>query len=231
MDYYLRQVGSFNENVVRADPTAEQIADAQAAGLAPVGTIVSIRDVYLNLQPRESEGMDYRLHYSLRRTPLGDFTWTLNASQWLKMYQEANEDYQLLLDGLRDGVIAGVSVGGVEELVRRNGRPEWKVTSTLTWSTGPWTTGFYSSYVSDYFDTSANMKDTGDYWVVDEWLTHNLYVQYEFEQGPLEGTRFRIGAKNITDEEPPLANQRYGYDGRLHSNRGRWWYATIRRSF
>lgn len=105
------------------------------------------------------------------------------------------------------------------------------MTSTLTWSTGPWTTGFYSSYVSDYFDTSANMKDTGDYWVVDEWLTHNLYVQYEFEQGPLEGTRFRIGAKNITDEEPPLANQRYGYDGRLHSNRGRWWYATIRRSF
>ena len=231
MDYYLRQVGSFNENVVRADPTAEQIADAQAAGLAPVGTIVSIRDVYLNLQPRESEGMDYRLHYSLRRTPLGDFTWTLNASQWLKMYQEANEDYQLLLDGLRDGVIAGVSVGGVEELVRRNGRPEWKVTSTLTWSTGPWTTGFYSSYVSDYYDTSANMKDTGDYWVVDEWLTHNLYVQYEFEQGPLEGTRLRIGAKNITDEEPPLANQRYGYDGRLHSNRGRWWYATIRKSF
>ena len=70
-----------------------------------------------------------------------------------------------------------------------------------------------------------------DYWVVDEWLTHNLYVQYEFEQGPLEGTRLRIGAKNITDEEPPMANQRYGYDGRLHSNRGRWWYATIRRSF
>jgi len=231
MDYYLRQVGGFNENVVRADPTEEQIADAQQAGLAPVGDIISINDVYLNMQPRESEGMDYRLHYSLRHTPIGDFTWTLNASQWLKMYQEANDDYQLLLDGLRDGVISGVSVGGVEELVRRNGRPEWKITSTVTWSAGAWTTGFYSSYVSDYYDTSANMVDTGDYWVVDDWLTHNLYVQYEFDEGPMSGTRLRIGAKNITDEEPPLANARFGYDGRLHSNRGRWWYATIRKAF
>ncbi|MET4682126.1 iron complex outermembrane receptor protein [Brevundimonas faecalis] len=231
MDYYLRQKGGYNENVVRADPTAEQIADAQQAGLAPVGDIVSINDVYLNLQPRESEGIDYRLHYSLRDTALGDFTWTLNASQWLKMYQEANADYQMLLDGLRDGVIAGVSVGGVEELVRRNGRPEWKVTSTVTWSAGPWTTGFYSSYVSDYYDTSATYAATGDYLVVDDWLTHNLYVQYEFEKGPMSGTRLRVGARNITNEDPPLANQRYGYDGRLHSNRGRWWYATIRKSF
>jgi outer membrane receptor protein involved in Fe transport len=137
----------------------------------------------------------------------------------------------LLLDGLRDGIISGVSVGGVEELVRRNGRPEWKITSTITWRKDAWTTGLYSSYVSDYYDTSATMKDTGEYWVVDEWLTHNLYVQYDFDNGPLSGTRLRIGAKNITNEEPPLANSRFGYDGRLHSNRGRWWYATIRKEF
>ena len=64
-----------------------------------------------------------------------------------------------------------------------------------------------------------------------DWTTHNLYVQYEVEKGPLSGTRLRIGARNITNEEPPLANERFGYDGRLHSNRGRWWYATIRKEF
>ena len=231
MDYYLRQIGSSNPNVVRAAPDAQQIADGQAAGLAPVGNLVSINDVYLNLQPRTSEGVDYRLHYSLRRTPLGSFTWTLNASQWLKMYQEPNDDYQVLLDALRDGVISGVSVGGVEELVRRNGRPEWKVTSTVTWRKDAWTVGLFSSYVGDYFDTSANLAGTNDYWVVQDWTTHNLYVQYEVEKGPLSGTRLRIGARNITNEEPPLANERFGYDGRLHSNRGRWWYATIRKEF
>lgn len=231
MDYYLRQLGSSNKNVVRKEASAQQIADAQAAGLAPVGDVVSIDDVYMNLQPRVSEGMDYRLHYSLRDTPVGNFTWTLNASQWLTMYQEASADQQLLLDGLRDGVIAGVAIGGVEELVRRNGRPEWKINSTLTWSRGPWTTGFYSSYVGDYYDTSATYAATGENLVADDWLTHNLYVQYEFESGRMEGMRLRVGARNITNEDPPLANERYGYDGSLHSNRGRWWYATIRKEF
>lgn len=231
MDYYLRQNGSFNENVVRADPDAQQIADGQAAGLAPVGTILSIKDDYLNLQPRESEGVDYRMHYSLRDTPVGSFTWTVNVSQWLKLYQEANENHQMLLDGLKDGVISGVTVSGVEELVRRNGRPQWKASSSLTWDNGPWSTGFYSSYVSDYYDTSANLVGSGDYWVVEDWLTHNLYVQYEFEGGRMDGTRLRVGARNITNEDPPLANERYGYDGSVHSNRGRWWYATIRKEF
>ena len=231
MDYYLRQIGSFNENVVRAAPDAQQIADGLAAGLAPVGTILSIKDDYLNLQPRESEGVDYRMHYSLRDTPVGSFTWTVNVSQWLKLYQEANENHQMLLDGLKDGVISGVTVSGVEELVRRNGRPQWKASSSLTWDNGPWSTGLYSSYVSDYYDTSATLVGSGDYWVVEDWLTHNLYVQYEFESGRMEGTRLRVGARNITNEDPPLANERYGYDGSVHSNRGRWWYATIRKSF
>ncbi|HEY1072166.1 TonB-dependent receptor [Brevundimonas sp.] len=231
MDYYLRQIGSFNPNVVRAAPDAQQIADGQAAGLAPVGALLSIKDDYLNLQPRESEGVDYRMHYSLRDTPIGAFTWTVNVSQWLKLYQEANEDHQMLLDALKDGVISGVAVSGVEELVRRNGRPQWKASSSLTWDNGPWSTGFYSSYVSDYYDTSANIAGTTDYWVVEDWLTHNLYVQYEFEGGRMAGTRLRVGARNITNEEPPLANERFGYDGSVHSNRGRWWYATIRKEF
>ncbi|WP_175573181.1 TonB-dependent receptor, partial [Pseudomonas syringae] len=54
MDYYLRQIGSTNPNVIRAAPDAQQIADGTAAGLAPVGTLLSIKDDYLNLQPRES---------------------------------------------------------------------------------------------------------------------------------------------------------------------------------
>ena len=231
MDYYLRQTGSFNANVVRAAPDAQQIADGLAAGLAPVGTILSIKDDYLNLQPRESEGVDYRMHYSLRHTPVGSFTWSVNVSQWLKLYQEANENHQMLLDGLKDGVISGVNVTGVEEQVRRNGRPQWKASSSLTWDNGPWSTGLYTSYVSDYYDTSALIAGTEDYWVVEDWLTHNLYVQYEFESGRMEGTRLRVGARNITNEDPPLANERYGYDGSVHSNRGRWWYATIRKEF
>ena len=139
---------------------------------------------------------------------------------------------RILLDALADGTIAGVTVGGVEDLIGQNGRPEWKFTASLTWDLGQWTSGWYTSYVSDFVDTSATYVDTDDYWVVDEWLTHNLYVQYEFDKGgPLDGARVRIGARNLFDEDPPLADDRFGYNGSVHSNRGRWWYASIRKSF
>lgn len=232
MDYYLRQIGSSNPNVIRDDPDAQQIADATAAGLAPVGDLLSINDEYLNLQPRESEGLDFRLFYSLRDTPVGDWRFSLNASQKLKLFQEASEQHQILLNALADGTIAGVTVGGVEDLIRRNGRPEWKVSASLTWNLGPWSSGWYSSYVSDFYDTSATYVDSDENWIVDEWLTHNLYIQYEFDEGgPLDGTRVRIGARNLFDEDPPLADDRFGYSGSVHSNRGRWWYASIRKSF
>jgi iron complex outermembrane receptor protein len=232
MDYYLREIGQVNENLVRADPTEQQIIDAEAAGRAPVGTLLSIKDEYWNLQPRSSAGIDYRLHYSLRNTPIGRITWALNVSQRTKMFQNASEDHQMLLDALKEGVISGVTVNGVEDMLGRNGRPEWKVSSTLTWSDGPWQAGLFSSYVSDFYDTSANMADGSGYWVVDDWLTHNLYVQYTFDKkGWAGGARVRVGARNIEDKEPPLTDDRFGYNGSVHSNRGRWWYATIRKSF
>lgn len=232
MDYYLRQTGSSNPNVIRAAPDAQQIADAAAARLAPVGDLISITDEYLNLQPRDSEGLDFRLFYTLRDTPAGDWRLSLNASQKLKLYQEASEQHQILLDALAAGTIAGVTVGGVEDLVRRNGRPEWKVSASLTWNLGPWTAGWYSSYVSEFSDTSATYVNSDEYWVVDEWLTHNLYLQYQFETlGPLGDVRVRVGARNLFDEDPPLVDDRFGYSGSVHSNRGRWWYASLRKSF
>lgn len=66
----------------------------------------------------------------MRGTPLGDWRLSVNASRKLKLYQEASEQHQILLDALAAGAISGVNMGGVEEVVRRNGRPEWKVTAS-----------------------------------------------------------------------------------------------------
>lgn len=231
MDYYLRQLGQTNPNVVRRDPDEQQIIDAALAGLAPVGDVAYIKDQYMNLQPRSSEGVDWRMHYAVRNTPLGNFRWTVEVSQRLKLYQEASEDQAILLQALKDGVIQSVSVNGAEDLLRRNGRPKLRWNSTLSWNKGPWGAGLYSSHTGDFYDTSALDVETGDYWIVEDWMTHNLYVQYRFEQGPLADTRIRVGARNIEDKEPPLADNRFGYNGAVHSNRGRWWYATIRKSF
>lgn len=231
MDYYLRQIGQSNPNVVRKDPTEQQIIDGQLAGLAPVGDVAYITDQYQNLQPRSSEGIDWRMHYSIRNTPLGSFRWTVEVSQRLKLFQEASEEQSILLKALKDGIITSVTVNGAEDLLRRNGRPKLRWNSTLSWNKGPWAAGLYTSYIDDFYDNSALDAETGDYWVVEDWMTHNLYVQYTFEEGPLANTRLRVGARNIEDKDPPLADNRFGYTGSVHSNRGRWWYATLRKSF
>src|SRR5690606_34080957 len=157
--------------------------------------------------------------------------WTVNVAQRLKLFQVAGPEHQVLLDGLADGIIQGVNVTGAEDLLRRNGRPKLRWNSTVSWNKGPWAAGLYSSYTSDFYDSSANDALTGEYWTVEDWLTHNLYVQYTFEDGPLADTRVRFGARNIEDKDPPLADNRFGYTGSVHSNRGRWWYATLRKSF
>lgn len=115
--------------------------------------------------------------------------------------------------------------------MRSNGRPKLRWNSTLSWNKGPWAAGLYTSYIDDFYDTSAQDVVTGENWLVEDWMTHNLYVQYTFESGPLADTRIRVGARNIEDKDPPLADNRFGYNGSVHSNRGRWWYATIRKSF
>ena len=60
----------------------------------------------------------------------------------------------------------------------------------------------------------------------------NAYVEYDFDRdGPLDNLRIRVGANNIFDEEPPLADETNGYDAAYHSIRGRQVYFDIRKIF
>jgi outer membrane receptor protein involved in Fe transport len=232
LDYLLRTQGDSNPNVVRAAPTQAQIDAAAGTGLAPVGTLIRVIDNYRNLQPRDVDGIDFGAYYDLDDTPWGDFSWRLNAAKLLTFFQDPSEESALLLAAQAAGDIdPSVRIVGANDLRLQNGLPEWRATSTITWRNGSWGAGFYSSYVSEVVDTSATLAD-GTEWVVDDWLTHNVYAQYDFDiPGVLNDTRIRVGVRNIEGKDPPLADQSAGYLGSLHSNRGRWFYATLRKRF
>ena len=67
-------------------------------------------------------------------------------------------------------------------------------------------------------------------WVVDEQLTFNLYGQYEFgDMGLASGAQVRLGVRDLFDEGPPLAQG--GYLGSLHRPYGRYWYASVSKTF
>ena len=60
----------------------------------------------------------------------------------------------------------------------------------------------------------------------------NLYVQYDVNtNGPLDGLRIRVGANNLLDKDPPLADETNGYDAAYHSIRGRQLYFDVRKQF
>ncbi|WP_312161566.1 TonB-dependent receptor domain-containing protein [Phenylobacterium sp.] len=228
-DYLARLNGSSYDAVVRAAPTADDIAAFAGTGLAPVGQILYITDQYQNLLPQEARGLDIGVMWNLRGTQYGDFSVNFNAAHLIKFYRSPSPGVAELMAAQAAGEIdPTIFIGGGGDLVRQNGRPEWKWSASATWSYDQWTVGAFTQYIGDVEDT-ALVDSAGTPWVVDSQLTANLYGQYEFTEGLASNTRLRVGVRNITDEKPPLASD--GYLGALYQPYSRYWYVSVRKSF
>ncbi len=228
-DYQARLTGGTNPNVVRANPTADDITAFAGTGLTPVGTVLYVKDQYVNLLPQEARGVDYALNWSLRGTRYGDFSVQVTAANLLKFYQSPSPPIAALLAARAAGQInAGTTITGGGNLVRQNGKPEWKWSSSVTWSLNPFTVGAYTQYISPVDDTGL-LDSVGSPWVIDSQMTANLYGQVEFDKGLLANSSLKIGVRNLTDEKPPLSSS--GYLGTLYQPYSRYWYMSVRKSF
>ena len=232
LDYVLRLNGSSNPNVVRADPTADEIALYTAAGLTPAGEIIEVADQYVNLNPREFEGIDFGVNWGLDTDQLGTFDFKVNAAYLREAFQAPSAEANQILAAVDAGTAsAEVDVPGSEDRVQQNGRPEWRSNASVTWRHEGWGAGLSYNYVGEVIDTSVTGPD-GEIFVVDSFETINLYGEYTFAEWLGGDTRVRIGARNLTDEEPPIADEfASGYFPSLHSNRGRYWYLDLRKEF
>lgn len=230
LDYLDRVQGTTNPNVIRAAPTADDIAAAAGTGLAPVGQVLYVKDQYVNLLPQEARGLDFGVNWRLSTDRFGSFNFDFNAAHLLKFYQQPNPQIAELMAARAAGTInAGTTINGGGDLIRQNGKPEWKWSAALTWTYDQFTVGAFTQYTGSVEDTSL-LDSVGDAWIVDSTLTANLYAQYEFKDaGWASDTRIRLGVRNLTDEKPPLASN--GYLGSLYEPYGRYWYASIRKSF
>ena len=232
LDYVLRLNGSSNPNVVRADPTADEIALYTAAGLTPAGEIVEVADQYVNLNPREFEGIDFGVNWGLDTDRYGNFDFKVNAAYLQEAFQAPSAEANAILAAVEAGTADdAVDVPGSQDRIQQNGRPEWRGNASMVWRNGAWGAGLFYNYVGEVIDTSVTGPNS-EIFVVDPFETISLYGQYTFEEWLGGETRIRIGARNLTDEEPPLADEfASGYFPSLHSNRGRYWYVDIRKEF
>lgn len=232
LDYALRLAGDVNPNVVRAAPTAAEIALYTAAGLTPAGEIIEVADQYVNLNPREFEGVDVGVNWGFDTDQYGNFDFKVNAAYLNQAFQAPSAEANTILAAIEAGLAdSAVDVPGSQDRIQQNGRPEWRGNASMIWRNGQWGAGLFYNYVGDVIDTSVTGPG-GEIFEVDPFETVSLYGQYEFDEWLGGETRIRIGARNITDEDPPIADEfASGYFPSLHSNRGRYWYVDIRKEF
>ena len=229
LDYLARLSGGTNPLVGRAAPTPAEIAAFAGTGLAPAGEVLYVNAAFTNLRPLEVGGVDFGLVYQNEFGELGDLTLNLNVTKLEDFFQEADPQQQILLDAKTAGVInAGVPLTGFSDLIAQAGNPEIKWTLSATWSRGPVQVGFMTQYTDDVIQPTV-LDAARNPWKVDSLQTYNLYAQYSMA-GFLDGeTTLRVGARNLTDEQPPLASG--GYLGNLHQPQGRYTYASVRHAF
>lgn len=221
-DSLLRSQGSSNEAVIRDPDTGE---------------VIQINNDYMNLGVRNIEGFDVSVVYDFD-TSFGDFGFTLNAAKLTKFEQEPDPISQLLLDAQEAGdpsVPASSNIAGAGDLIKENGRPEWRARVALDWDMNQWGAGINANYVSEVIDTSttATVDDVVFDLPVDSFTTVNLYGEYRFaDEGFLDGSKIRLTVRNIEDQDPPLADElAHGYFGGLHSNRGRYFKLSFSKEF
>jgi len=240
LDLLRRLNGSSNPAVIRADPTAEQIALFAGTSLAAAGEILLVNDPYLNLDSRESKGWDFGMFYNVPDFGIGDFRLRFNAARLESFIQSAGPDGQELLDGIADGVLPPeVVVGGLGQLLEIEGRPKWRFSGSVNWDSGPVDVSLFAQYVGQVYDTSVSRDveiisddPNANFFRVDDFLTFNAAIAYTFEtDNALDGTRIRLGVNNVFDKDPPLADEDLGFFSALHSARGRVFRVELRKTF
>ena len=225
VDYLDRVQSGENPLVNRADPTIEDIELFEGTGIAPAGRALSVNDRVINLQPQTAAGLDFGLDWALRRTRLGDFSVRFNVSKLTEFTRDPGTIVNALYDAREAGIIDPLTPPpDSSQLIGQNGRPEWRASSSITWSIAPWRAGLSNQYMSS-FEQPQPLGLSGEPWVVDSGVVTNLYGQYRF----YGGTAVRLGVRDLTDEDPSLADN--GFRGTVHCPWGRYWYVNISYSF
>lgn len=220
LDLIARANGSSNPDVIRGPADQEN----------PLGEITQINRRYENLNTRTITGYDISANYGFD-TSIGDFNLTINGARTLKFDQEAGGDAATILNAGAPADVLGADVG---DIVGTSSIPEWQATASLKWNSidGNWQSSLFLKYVGEVLNTSVRRVENGEtiFYEMPSQTRANVSVTRKDLMGH-ENLNLTFGINNITDEEPPLADTTFGFDGSLHSSRGRYFYTSVSYSF
>lgn len=198
----------------------------------PNGQINRFNNVLQNIGEINTDGVDFKVDWSL-----GDTDWGRFGITWDTTYVG---DYEAIntLNGQPFSRAVGVELND-------SAIPEWQSNATLLWQFGDWTASFTSRYIdgveevcSDGLDnTPSSFTALGlcsDPNPADESLSinrlggttfHDLRVEWN-QPFAVEGLRLAAGVNNLFDKTPPtcLSCSLNGYDAGTYDLPGQFWY-------
>lgn len=110
---------------------------------------------------------------------------------------------------------------GLIDILENYRFPDTRSKTTLSWHNSVYSALLRANYISSYdgkFDPSFE---------VDSYRTFDT----QFIYSGIKSSKLTIGISNLTDEEPPFANEEEGYDFATHDPRGRYIYISYNYSF
>lgn len=220
LDLIARANGSSNPDVIRGEVDEDN----------PLGEIIQINRRYENLNTRTITGYDVSINYGFDSS-IGNWDLTINGARTLKFDQQAGGDAATILNAGAPADVLGADVG---DIVGTSSIPEWQATASLKWKSKDdlWRAGLFVKHVGDV-DVTSVRRTEGDetvFYNMPSQQRANIFVTRRDFMGH-EDLNLTFGVNNITDEEPPLADTTFGYDGSLHSSRGRYIYTSVSYSF
>jgi iron complex outermembrane receptor protein len=226
-------IGTIAEQAIFATPSqyaglfvrCGTLSAATRATIDPCGTpnsdnaLAYIVTTNLNLGGIVAQGYDLSITYR-RSLPVGRVVFTLDGT-YTDTYDYQREKFDQFVAN------AGRFVDAAPIF-------RWQHTASAAWTTGAWGVMLTNRYKSRYTDANYEFGPTDDPAfdrTVASWSVLDLSVTFS----GIKNVSLMVGAKNITDKDPPFSNQatrfQRGYDPRFADPFGRTWFARLAYTF
>jgi iron complex outermembrane receptor protein len=180
------------------------------------GQIAQIEVDFVNAGAIETDGLDLAFGYSLPTGSTGTLSADLTATL-ITSFDVSETQGAPFVDRLGNRNVTSFA----------RSTPHFRGNLALGWEAGQHRVTAIARYTSSYDDDLNSDARIDDLLTLD--LQYALTLQELF--GGAGETRLRIGAINITDEDPPFVFDRGGYDPLVGDPRGRLVYVGISQGF
>ncbi|QIZ76946.1 TonB-dependent receptor [Ferrimonas lipolytica] len=182
-------------------------AEIVRAGDDPNGRLLEATTPLVNGNGFDTDGVDINLNYTGFETEIGEFGTNLDVT-WVLSYED--EEY---FDG------------PTNDMVGRNGLPEYRATWTIDWEMG----SHSASILTQYIDSQSEDTDPVTYEESGKINSHTTFdVTYNYQTN-WEGT-VSLAVRNLTDEDPEL-DSNLSYNTDLYNLYGRTYLVTYTQRF